>query len=296
MKSRILLVFALLSFLGLGEAFAQDSIFSKETYTTADMTLPYRKANIPGYGDKPLLVLYLHGGSSRGDDNELQMQEPAVDSISTWLSQSNRKAIMVVPQCPADKMWNGTTLDVVVGLLQTFVDRGVVDGTKIYVLGGSMGGTGTWTLLSNYPDFFAAAMPVAGNPLGTTPSAVAKTPLYTVMGTDDKVMKLSNVESFVTMLEKNEAEYKFDIEEGWTHEDVCQLSYTAKRLNWLFQHAKQTTEGINGTVAGEREAVKVVWYSISGQQMASAPVQRGIYLKSSLYDDGSVTSEKFYIR
>lgn len=39
-----------------------------------------------------------------------------------------------------------------------------VDGDRIYILGGSMGGTGTWSMASAYPGLFAAAMPVAGNP------------------------------------------------------------------------------------------------------------------------------------
>ena len=33
----------------LGEAFAQEIEFSKETFANDVMTLPYRKANIPGY-------------------------------------------------------------------------------------------------------------------------------------------------------------------------------------------------------------------------------------------------------
>lgn len=52
----------------------------------------------------------------------------------------NRKAIMIVPQCPTDKAWLGSTQDVLVALLKTYIDRGVVDVDKVYIFGGSRGG------------------------------------------------------------------------------------------------------------------------------------------------------------
>ncbi len=70
------LILAMLSILGMGEALAQETTFSKETFTDANMSLPYRKATIPGYGDNASLVIYLHGGTSKGNDNEKQMLEP----------------------------------------------------------------------------------------------------------------------------------------------------------------------------------------------------------------------------
>lgn len=295
MKHQIFLVFALLSLLGWGEIFAQEITFSKETFSDGSITLPYRKANISGFDDKASLVIYLHGGSSKGDDNETQMQEPGIDAISTWLYENNRKAVMLVPQCPANMSWLGTMQDAIVHLLQTYIDRGVVDADKVYILGGSMGGTGTWNMLSNHPDFFAAAMPVAGNPTGLNAEAVSKTPLFTVMGTADKLMKIFNVTIFLKEMDNYGAEYKLNIEEDWTHEDVCKNSYTTERLNWLFKHEKGSATGIADVCQDKSEAVKVVWFSISGQKLANAPKQKGVYIKTSVYGNGSTSSEKYYI-
>lgn len=295
MRHQIFLVFALLGLLGWGEIFAQEITFSKETFSDGSITLPYRKANISGLDDKASLVIYLHGGSSKGDDNETQMQEPGIDAISTWLYENNRKAIMLVPQCPANMSWLGTMQDAIVHLLQTYIDRGVVDADKVYILGGSMGGTGTWNMLSNHPDFFAAAMPVAGNPTGLNAEAVSKTPLFTVMGTADKLMKISNVTIFLKEMDNYGAEYKLNIEEDWTHEDVCKNSYTTERLNWLFKHEKGSATGIADALYDKSETVKVVWFSVSGQKLANAPKQKGVYIKTSVYGNGSTSSEKYYI-
>lgn len=294
MRKSFFQLFALLTFLGWSETSAQEIEFSKESFSGAGMTLPYRRATIPGFGDKASLVIYLHGGSSKGDDNETQMQEPGISSIATWLSENNRKAIMLVPQCPADKAWLGTTQDVIVALLKTYIDRGIVDTGKVYILGGSMGGTGTWGMLSNHPELFAAAMPVAGNPTGLNAEAVSQTPIYTVMGTADRIMKISNVEAFLKEMDAYKAEYEFNIEDGWTHEDVCKKSYTNERLAWLFKHTKESVTGITPIANDENKIINVIWYSINGQRLTSEPSQKGIYIKDCQYSNGKFVAEKYY--
>ena len=157
-----------------------------------------------------------------------------------------------------------------------------------------MGGTGTWGILSNHSDMFAAAMPVAGNPTGLNAEEVAKVPILTVMGTADKIMKISNVEAFLTEMDAYNAEYKINVEDGWTHEDVCKKSYTNERLAWVFKHTKDSATGINAITNDKSETIKVVWYSVCGQRLASEPTQRGVYVKKSFYENGNTSSEKYY--
>lgn len=256
------------------------------------VTLPYRKATIPGIGDKASLVMYLHGGTSKGNDNETQMQEPGITSISTWLYDNNRKSIMLVPQCPKDKSWLGVTQEALVSLIRAFIDRGVVDASKVYILGGSMGGTGTWNMLSKHPELFAAAMPVAGNPMGLKAENISKTPVFTVMGTADNIMKISNVEEFLMDMDAYNAEYKFDTEAGWTHEDVCKKSYTDERLDWVFSHSKEPPTGIVNISNADNKIIDTIWYSINGQELMHEPLQGGVYIRKCVYGNGKSFSEK----
>lgn len=294
MKKKFILLFALLNMFPWRGAFAQEIIFSKETFVGGEMSLPYRKASIQGEGDKASLVIYLHGGSSKGDDNETQMQEPGINDIGRWLVANRRKAVMVVPQCPKDKSWLGVTQNTIVAMLQTFIDRGVADTGKVYIFGGSMGGTGTWNMLSNHPDFFAAAMPVAGNPTGLDAEAVSHTPLFTVMGTADNLMKISNVEVFLKNMDAYNAEYQFNVEDGWTHEDVCKKSYTTERLDWVFSHAKDDVSGISAMAGDAGRVVSVSWYLPDGQKLNTEPHLRGFYIKSLTYTDGKTFVRKIY--
>jgi len=54
---------------------------------------------------KPILVMYLHGGSSKGNDNETQIKEAAVDIIYKYLLNNSIYSIFVVPQCPSTDSW-----------------------------------------------------------------------------------------------------------------------------------------------------------------------------------------------
>ena len=215
--------------------------FTYEKGTFADMSLQYRKGIFSfNTQDKPALVIYLHGGTSRGDDNEKPLEEAGVDSIRNYLSSKRINAVFLVPQCPStEKAWGGEMNQVLKELIAYYLDSGIADSDKVYIFGGSMGGTGTWSMLSDYPGLFSAAMPVAGNPAGTNADKLVQTPVYTVMGTADKIMGdnvRTNVFNLIQNLAGHGDEVRIDTEDGWTHEDTCIKSYTTERLDWIFCH------------------------------------------------------------
>lgn len=213
--------------------------FSFEQGSFNGITLPYRKASIAANTNgKTALVLYLHGGSSKGDDNTTQMEEKGIDSITNYLVSNNIKSIFIVPQCPIDKSWGGPMNGVLKALINNTISINDIDTNRIYIFGGSMGGTGTWSMVSSYPHLFAAAMPVAGNPSNCNASNISQTPIFTVMGTADQIMSISTVTSFINQLTALGGECIFETEEGWTHEITCIQSYTTRRLAWVINHTK----------------------------------------------------------
>ena len=213
--------------------------FSRETFSLASNTLPYRKAEVcHTENELPALLLYLHGGTSRGDDNEAQLAEAAVDVIYNYLKSNHISATMIVPQCPLGSGWTSQNRKVVNELLKNLISKDEGDANRVYVVGGSMGGTGTWCQLSNFPNFYAAAMPVAGNPTGMNANNVATTPVLTVMGTADNMMSIPAVEEFRNSVMAAGGYVRLDIEEGWSHPTTCEQSYTEERLDWLFSQTR----------------------------------------------------------
>ena len=217
----------------------EEVVFSRESGTYSNIALPYRKATIaPEQNIKSSLVLYLHGGSSKGADNTKQLGEKGIDSISDYLVSHRINSLFLVPQCPSDKSWGGIMNAALKSLIDDYVARGNADPGRIYIFGGSMGGSGTWGMVSAYPNLCAAAMPVAGNPSKCDAANVAATPILTVMGTADEIMDIDTVVDFCNLLVQSGNDNRLEIEEGWTHETTCIESYTTLRLDWIFSHHK----------------------------------------------------------
>ena len=213
-------------------------VFTRESRNYSGLVIPYRKAVIAAGNErgKTALVLYLHGGTSKGADNERPVQEPGVRAISSYLAAQRIAAVVIVPQCPKERSWGGAMNDVLKALIDGHILQGEAEAERIYILGGSMGGTGTWSMLSAYPGLFAAAMPVAGNPSGCRIENVSGTPVLTVMGSSDRIMDIGLVSQFVEKLVESGGEAVLETQEGWTHEQTCTQSYTDARLNWVFGH------------------------------------------------------------
>ncbi len=214
--------------------------FSKESITINGITLPYQQAVIGTAtdSDKAALVIYLHGGSKKGNDNEVQMAEPGIEAIASYLAKRGPNAVMLVPQCPREMSWGGPMNAVLKGLLDSYVNRGIIDTSRIYAFGGSMGGSGTWGLISAYPGLFTAAMPVAGNPRRAEVKNIVPTAIYAVMGSYDRLMDVEPVETFIKSLIDTGGSAVLDIEEGWDHRKTCTESYTESRLQWVFAQEK----------------------------------------------------------
>ncbi len=265
---------------------------SKEQITTLGITMGYRKCVITNENSKEalILVVYLHGGSSKGNDNEKQLLEPGTDSIARYLETHGINAIFLIPQCPTDKSWGGPMNTMLKAMIDRYASEGVADTNRIYIFGGSMGGTGTWGMLSAYPNFFAAAMPVAANPSKTVVENVATTPAYTVMGTADAIMKVETAASFVEELKALDDDVRMDVEEGWTHETTCIQSYTTARLEWVFSHRRGTPSAILRPTSVS-QVVSSQFFSIDGKRLSN-PVASKLIIRRDILADGTTKVTK----
>src|SRR6478609_5098095 len=103
-------------------------------------------------------ILFFHGAGESGSDNISQVNV----NIDNLLAEAKRRgAFLYAPQSP--NAWNGISL---LNNVQTMIGRVEatqnVDEQRLYVTGLSNGGGGTWTMLSRFPNEFAAALPISG--------------------------------------------------------------------------------------------------------------------------------------
>jgi poly(3-hydroxybutyrate) depolymerase len=103
------------------------------------------------------LIVFLHGGGESGTDpSVIQFFGPPARTLEGWQSPF----IILSPQSPGE--WHRWIADEVIELLDRIVGEYRVDADRIYLTGLSYGGHGTWTVSSEYPDKFAALVPICG--------------------------------------------------------------------------------------------------------------------------------------
>jgi len=255
-----------------------DAVFEKATFTYGDQTLPYRWRLFNGESlQKPVILLYLHEAPSRGTDNAMQLQEVAIDSICRYLSSRDIPVMMIVPHCPPTTGWTGRLRRVVNELVKQSIADNNCYASRIYVVGCSIGATGTWCQLSNYPDFYAAAMPIAGDPTGYDAAKVATTPVRTVMGSADVVMPLANVQSFLPDVTAAGGTILLDILDNADHVTTCNTAFTADRLDWLFSQVRGGETGVKNVCKTDSIKHSEV-YDLSGRRV-NRPTY-GIYIQN----------------
>ncbi|MEI6899558.1 MAG: dienelactone hydrolase family protein, partial [Bacteroidota bacterium] len=153
-------------------------------------------------GKKFPLVLFFHGSGERGNDNSSQLQHGS----SLFVDKENRKkfpAFVVFPQCPENTKWVDVdwkhesdimpvsptpTMNLVISLLDTLTKYLPIDTARIYVMGLSMGGFGTWDIISRFPGKFAAAVPICGGGDENQADRLIKTPIWAFHGSLDPLV------------------------------------------------------------------------------------------------------------
>jgi len=139
------------------------------------------------------LVVYLHGAGERGDDTSLVLKHRgAVDFASDdW--QEKHPCYIFAPQCPEDMTWTSDENErFIYGAVRTELPANYpIDNNRVYITGISMGGIGTWDLISRYPDLFSAAMPVCGGGTAKKVEAAKSVPVWAFHAADDDVVPVS---------------------------------------------------------------------------------------------------------
>ena len=79
-------------------------------------------------------------------------------------------------------------------LIEEYSQKDYIDSSRVYVVGLSMGGFGTWDILSRYPEVFAAGVPICGGGPTDKIYELKNMPIYTFHGSSDTVVPYAGTE------------------------------------------------------------------------------------------------------
>ncbi len=228
-----------------------DVFFESGAYRHEKTTLLYRYYVPFNYSEEKEYPIFvnLHGAGIRGSDNTRPLA--FVKKLFSMGEISLDECIVIVPQCPEEQKWVDTNwskgsydlsavpesneLRALVALIEAIKSEYSVDVNRIYAAGFSMGGYGTWNLLMNHPDLFAAGVPMCGAASPTSANLVLNTPVWAVHGAKDPTVPVSGSREMVEAI-RNLGGTKALYTELSDHEhDVWTYTYSNTEIfTWLF--------------------------------------------------------------
>jgi predicted peptidase len=181
------------------------------------------------------LIVYLHGGSLRGDDLEMLKRYGLAALLD---KQVSIPFVVASPQCPSGKAWvdeEAAVLELIDHVTRTYG----VDPDRVYLTGHSLGGRGTWFLASRHPEKFAAIVPMADGPSDlawVTP--LKQIPVWTFHGTKDDLAPFENTEKFAKALKDAGGQVKFTPLPDRDH-FILDMYENKEIYDWLLMHKRK---------------------------------------------------------
>jgi len=237
------------------DAAASTGDFEPRTYKdAAGKSLPYLLLRPAGYepagGKKHPLLVFLHGAGERGDDNRAQITHGKPFFLA---AAKEHGCFVVAPQCPRNARWAevdwsakshlmpekpSEPMRLLMELLPTLAKEFTIDADRLYVMGLSMGGYGTWDAIQRYPGMFAAAVPICGGGDATGAATIAKTPVWAYHGDKDGAVPVSRSREMVEALRKAGAAPRYTELPNIGH-NAWTFAFKDPQLpEWLFQQKR----------------------------------------------------------
>ncbi|HSH39250.1 MAG TPA: alpha/beta fold hydrolase [Chthoniobacterales bacterium] len=237
MMTRLLSVIALLTLGRTAATAAAQQTNVLEAEATQEIRLQYLLFRPTKYEEDPQrcwpFILYLHGGSARGDDIERLRKI----GLPKRLEQDpDFPFIVASPLLPEGEIW--TDVHALMALVDQVAREHRVNAARIYVTGHSMGGRGALYLAYRQPDRFAAVVAISPySPITAWAKRLTNVPLWLIHGAKDVQAPIKDTEELVQAIEKAGGRPRFTSLPDRDH--FLLDSYDRNDIfDWLLEHRK----------------------------------------------------------
>ena len=251
-----------------------DSVLEKGTFDASNgLKMPYRLYSPSEKQEKIPFVIFLHGRGDRGTDNGTQtykstglfMNEMSLVSPNM---QEKYPCYVLIPQC-SDKTvneewakWVGNTPETpfeglgedgsytmnetpsesgaaALELIDKMIADLNIDPNRVYLIGKSMGGFGTWEFTARRPELFAAAVPMAGYSDPAQVENIKHIPYWIFHGDIDEYNPVEGSRTMYKLLTEAKADVKYVEYPGANHGESFKKAFNDPELiPWMFSKTK----------------------------------------------------------
>ncbi len=184
-------------------------------------------------GKKYPVILSLHGAGTRGQKIE-QLREQCCYRVTDHMEDF--PAIMVTPLCPANTWFD--VFETLKRFVSFLADSEFCDRTRLYLMGGSMGGYTAWQLAMSMPEMFAALVPICGGGMYWNAARLADVPVWAFHGALDPTVLCRESEIMVEKVNKHGGNAKLTIYPENKHDAWTDTYSNPEVYAWMFSHQK----------------------------------------------------------
>lgn len=203
------------------------------------------------------LVLILHGGGNRGIDNKKHIKSSLATSWIRPKFQKKYPCFVLAPQCPYGVEWitirpksvpyghyeqnkypEGDEMKLTVSLIRKFIKEKPIDPSRIYVAGFSMGGTGSWDIITRHPELFTASLIASGETDTSKACLIKHIPVWAFCGEHDNIVPAKITKEMVEAVNYGGGNAKFTLLESMDHSIESHVFNMSGTKEWLFSQKK----------------------------------------------------------
>jgi len=113
---------------------------------------------------------------------------------------------------------------------------------RVYLMGFSMGGYGTWQLAMSIPNMVAAIVPICGGGMYWNAGRLMNVPVWAFHGKEDALVYVEESEKMVRAVNKNGGKAKLTIYPECGHDSWSETYKNPEVFEWLLSKTNKTGE------------------------------------------------------
>ena len=182
-----------------------------------------------------------------------------IHGANFFLKETEKKefnSYVILPQCPKNNRgsshkvdpWvfghNHKTKDIshygslVIKLIENLIKNNYIDSDRIYISGLSMGGYGTFDLVSYRPDLFAAAAPICGGADLELLKNALDVPFWIFHGDADSVVPVEYSQNAFKLLVSKNNKHRYTVYKDVNHNSWDYVFKEEDYFKWMFSKSK----------------------------------------------------------
>ena len=182
----------------------------------------------------PVLLL-LHGAGSRGEEIQRLAANPF---FKIAYGHEDFPFITIAPQAHTNTTWYDF-IPTLKRLVADIYKRSDVDTERVYAIGSSMGGYGSWQLAMSIPEAFAAIVPICGGGMAWNTGRLANVPVWAFHGAKDSCVLCAESERMVAETNRRGGCAKLTVYPENTHDAWTDTYSNREVFDWLLSHKNE---------------------------------------------------------